>query len=120
MILILLALLPGIAVNVSTGVCTSTLSALGRPAITAVVTVAAGLFQLALTVTMTYFFGFPGLAIAFAVGVPTAKIVGLWKMQARIHIPLRMYIEGARGPYTVALLSAALVFPVDLITAPHD
>lgn len=90
----LLALLAGIVVNVSTGVCTSSMSALGRPGITAVVTLTLGLLQASFAVLMTLSLGFPGLAAAFAVGVPLTKFIGVWWMQSRVGIPNRLYIRG--------------------------
>jgi O-antigen/teichoic acid export membrane protein len=119
-VFVLLALLPGIAVNVSTGVCTSSVSALGRPAITAVASTVGGVLQTILAVALGYAFGFVGIAVAFAVGVPVAKLAGVWYMQSRIGIPFRLYLRGAYGPYIVAIFATSISLPIGLVAAPHS
>lgn len=119
-VFVLLAILPGVAVNVSTGVCTCTLSALGRPAIIAVVTVVAGAAQSAIAVAMGYWFGFVGIAIAFAVGLPAAKLIGLWYMQSRVGIPMKLYFRGVRGPYVIGIIAMSIVLPLGVFAAPHN
>lgn len=118
--IVLLALLPGIAVNASTGVCTSTLAAIGRPHINAQVTVAAGVAQALIAIALGNAFGFWGIALAFAFGVPIGKIAGVVYMQARAKIPMRLYLRGVRGPYFVAIVATCVAFPVGLIARPSD
>ena len=119
-VFVLLALLPGIAINVSTGVCTSTLMAIGKPAIIAVVTVVAGITQTAIAVALGYTFGFVGIGLAFAVGMPTAKLIGLWCMQSSMGIPMKLYIRGVRGPYAIAIIATSVSMPIGLLSASHN
>jgi O-antigen/teichoic acid export membrane protein len=119
-VLVLLALLPGIAVNVSTAVCTSVLSAMGRPDITALVAVLGGVLQSAFTVALGYVFGFVGIAAAFAIGAPAITLVGVWYMQRRVGIPMKLYLHGVRGPFAVGALAISLALPIGLLAAPHS
>jgi O-antigen/teichoic acid export membrane protein len=116
---VLLALLPGIAINASTGVCSSTLMAIGRPAITAYVTVFGGVFQTAFAAALCYAFGFAGIAVAFAIGVPVAKLIGVWYMQTSAGIPIKLYLRGVGGPYAVGMIATCLAFPIGVLAAPH-
>ncbi|MUL76163.1 lipopolysaccharide biosynthesis protein [Mycolicibacterium sp. CBMA 226] len=117
---VLLALLIGISVNVSTSTCTCTLLAMGRPVMIAKVTAVAGVLQLIAAVLATKFFGFTGLTVAIAVGVPVTKLAGLWLMQASAHIPQRFYLRAAGGPYAIAILAALLAAPIGLLTMPQN
>jgi O-antigen/teichoic acid export membrane protein len=116
----LLALLPGIAINGSTGVCTATLSAIGRPALIARVSVVAGVLQSAFTVTLGYTFGFVGIVVAIGVSVPAAKLIGLWWMQARIGLPMKLYFRGTCGPYAAGMIAMAIALPIGLLAAPDS
>jgi O-antigen/teichoic acid export membrane protein len=117
---VLLALLPGIAINVSTAVCSSTLSALGRPAVIAKVTLVAGTLLVASAVTLGTKFGLVGIAIAFAIGEPTLELVGLWYMHRRLEIPLKLYFRGSCGPYTVGIIAVSIALPIGLLAAPYS
>lgn len=117
---VLCALLPGVAINLSTAVSSSTLMAIGRPAVIAYVTVAGGVFQTALAVSMAYAWGFVGIGVAFAIGVPIAKFAGQWFMQRSAAIPMRLYLRGAAGPYVAAAASACAAWPVGLLAHPYD
>jgi O-antigen/teichoic acid export membrane protein len=119
-VFVLLALLPGIATNVSTGVCTSMLSAIGRPAILAQVTIMAGVLQSAFAVALGYVFGFAGIAVAFAVGVPAANLASMWYMQARVRFPMKLYFRGIRGPFAVGTIAMLIVLPIGLLASPHS
>jgi O-antigen/teichoic acid export membrane protein len=119
-LLVLLALLPGIAINVSTGVCSSALMAIGRPAIIAHVTVAGGVLQLIFAVALGGIFGFTGIAFAFAVGLPAAKLFGLWYMQTRVGIPMKLYFHGVRGPYAIGIIAMLIALPIGVLTEPHN
>lgn len=117
---VLLALLIGISVNVSTSTCTCTLMAMGRPLMIAKVTAVAGVLQLIAAVLATKFFGFVGLTVAIAIGVPVTKFAGLWLMQASAGIPQRFYLRAAGGPYAVAFLAAFSALPIGLLTMPQN
>lgn len=117
---VLLALLIGISVNVSTSTCTCTLMAMGRPLMIAKVTAVAGVLQMIAAVLATKYFGFVGLTVAIAIGVPVTKLAGLWLMQASAGIPQRFYLRAAGGPYTVAFLAAFSALPIGLLTMPQN
>jgi len=117
---VLLALLIGISVNVSTSTCTCTLMAMGRPLMIAKVTVVAGLIQLIAAVLATKFFGFVGLTVAIAIGVPVTKLAGLWLMQSSARIPQLFYFRAAGGPYVVAFVAAFSALPIGLVTMPQN
>lgn len=119
-LLVLLALLPGIAVNASTAVCSSSLMAIGRPGIVAQTTVIGGILQTALAVALGAMWGFEGIAVAFAAGVPAIKLISLWYMQARAGIPMPLYYRGACGPYAVGLVAMTIAMPIGVIAAPLD
>lgn len=119
-IFVLLALLLGITVNLSTALCTSTLMAIGRPALIARAAVASGISQAMFAVAMGYAFGLAGIAIAFAIGVPVVKLIGLWYMQRCAGIPMKLYFRGVRGPYAVGLLATSIAMPIGLLAAPDS
>ncbi|MGX9670109.1 oligosaccharide flippase family protein [Mycobacterium sp. HM-7] len=117
---VLLALLIGISVNVSTSTCTCTLMAMGRPVMIAKVTAVAGILQVIAAVLATKFFGFVGLTVAIAIGVPVTKLAGLWLMQSSARIPQSFYFRAAGGPYAVALVAACSALPIGLMTMPQS
>lgn len=119
-VVVLLALLSGIAVNLSTAVCSYTLLALGRPTAIACVTVVGGAVQTTISVAATHFWGFTGLAVSLSIGIPVVKLLGLWFMQTSSDIPLKLYARGVTGPFAVALLATAAALPASLITAPDS
>ncbi|WGI32616.1 oligosaccharide flippase family protein [Mycolicibacterium aubagnense] len=119
-IVVLLALLIGIAVNLSTAICSCTLSAIGRPAVIAKVSVATGVFQTIAAVAATYFWGFAGLAGAIAIGVPIAKFLGLYYMHAKLDIPLNLYTRGVLGPFAAAGAATVAALPFNFLVATDD
>ena len=119
-VLLLLALLPGIAINASTVACSSTASAIGRPGILAQVSILAGVFLVLVAVTLGLIFGFVGIGIAFAVGFPLAMFAGIWYTQARLKIPQLLYFRGVSGPFLIAVVATIAALPIGLIAAPHS
>lgn len=119
-IIVLLALLTGIAVNLSTAICSCTLAAIGRPAVIAQVSVITGVFQVIAAVAATYFWGFTGLAGAIAIGVPIAKYLGLCYMHAKLDIPLRLYTRGVVGPFAAAMAATLVALPFNFIVEIDD
>jgi O-antigen/teichoic acid export membrane protein len=117
---VLLALLSGIAINVSTAVCTSTLSALGRPGVVAQVTVVAGVLLVASAVALGARFELVGIAIAFAIGEPALEVIGLWYMHRRLGIPLKLYFRGSYGPYAVCIIAVFITVPIGMLTHPYS
>ncbi len=118
--IVLLALLAGIAVNLSTAICSCTLSAIGRPAVIAQVSVVTGIIQTIAAVAATYFWGFTGLAAALAICVPAAKFLGLRYAHVKLDIPLKLYTRGVVGPFTAAAVAAAAALPFNFIAETDD
>jgi O-antigen/teichoic acid export membrane protein len=119
-VFILLALLPGIATNLSTGVCSSLISAIGRPGIIAKIAVVGGVFQAILAAVLGYFFGIAGIAIAFAIGVPIANVWSMWHMQRRVKIQQALFMRAIAGPFLLALLATLVAFPIGVLTDPGN
>lgn len=117
-ILVLLALLPGIVVNVSTAVCSSALMAIGRPSIVAHVTVVGGIVQTVFAASLAYLWGVVGIAIAFALGVPAAKLIGLLYMQVCLRIPSSLYFRAVSGPYAIGIIATLISMPIGIVIAP--
>ena len=117
---LLLALLPGIAINASTVACSSTASAVGRPGILAQVSVLAGIFLVIIAVASGLIFGFVGIGIAFALGFPLSMLVGVCYMQKRLDIPQRLYFRSVSGPFLIAVVATAVALPIGLIAGPNS
>lgn len=117
---LLLAMLPGIAVNVSTAVCSSTLLATRRPGLIVIPSVIAGLLQFFFTIIMVHGYGLHGAALAFGMGISVFQLAGLWFMQSRIGIPMPQYLRAVAGPFVVATISALAPFGINLIAAPTN
>ena len=117
-VMILLALLPGIAINVSTAICSSALMAVGRPSSVAQVTVVGGLAQTILAVCFAYIWGMPGIAVAFLLGVPAAKLLGLLYMHKQLKIPANLYFRAVAGPYGVGVIATIISIPIGIVVAP--
>jgi O-antigen/teichoic acid export membrane protein len=116
--LVLLALLPGIATNVSTAVCTSMISAIGRPVLLAQATLMAGVLQTSFAVVLGYYFDSAGIAIAFAVGVPAANMASMWFLQTRLRLPMILFFRGIRGPFAVGTFALLCALPIGALMAP--
>lgn len=117
---VLLAILAGTAVNMSSITCGCTLLAIGRPSVIARITVTGGVLQTVVALLATNFFGLLGLTLAIGIGVPIAKLVGIWVMQASAGIPQQLYFRSVRGPYAVAVVATVLALPIGLSTMPQD
>lgn len=114
------ALAFGIAVNVSTAVCSATMFAIGRTGTIGATAVASATVAVALAIPSTLGFGFNGLVAAFAAWFVAGNLLGVWFLQSRIDISMAMFLRAIAGPFAVALLACIAALPINLIAAPHD
>lgn len=119
-VIVLIALLPGIATNVSTGVCTSLLSAVDRTELLARMAIVGGLLQVGLAIVSGYLLGFPGLALSYAIGVPLINLASMLYTHSRIDFPIRLFAAGIAGPLLVGATALAAVLPIGLISQPDN
>jgi glycosyltransferase involved in cell wall biosynthesis/O-antigen/teichoic acid export membrane protein len=114
------ALAFGIAVNVSTGVCSATMFAIGRSGTIGATAVASSTMAVGLALPAALGFGFNGLVAAFAIWFVVGNVLGVWFLQSRFGVSMTVYLHAIAGPFAVALLAGAAAFPINLIAAPHD
>jgi glycosyltransferase involved in cell wall biosynthesis len=114
------ALVFGIAVNVSTAVCSATMFAIGRSGTIGATAVASAAISVALAIPMTLAFGFTGLVTAFGVWFVAGNVFGVWFLQSRVGIPIGVFLRAIVGPFAVALLACAAAVPINLFAMPHD
>ncbi len=114
------ALAFGIAVNVSTAVCSATMFAIGRTGTIGATGMAMATVAVALAIPSALGFGFNGLVAAFAAWFVVGNLLGVWFLQSRIGISMATYLRAIAGPFAVALLATTAALPINLIAAPHD
>jgi O-antigen/teichoic acid export membrane protein/glycosyltransferase involved in cell wall biosynthesis len=114
------ALAPGIAVNVSSAVCTATMFAIGRSGIIGASSVACAAMSVVLAIPLARAFGFNGLVAAYAGWTVVSCLLSVWFLQSRIGISMRAFLGAISGPFAVALLASIVALPINLTTAPHD
>ena len=114
------ALAFGIAVNVSTAVCSATMFAIGRTGTIGATAIASAAVAVALAIPSALGFGFNGLVAAFAAWFVAGNLLGVWFLQSRIGISMALFLRAIAGPFAVALLACTAALPINLIAAPHD
>jgi O-antigen/teichoic acid export membrane protein len=114
------ALAVGIAVNVSTGACSSTVFAIGRSGIIGATAVVSATMAVVLAIPLAVAFGFNGLVAAFASWIAIGNLLGVWFLQSRIGISMRDFLGAISGPFAVAILASIVALPINLIAAPDD
>ncbi|MBE1551595.1 glycosyltransferase involved in cell wall biosynthesis/O-antigen/teichoic acid export membrane protein [Mycobacterium sp. OAS707] len=114
------ALVFGIAVNVSTGVCSATMFAIGRSGTIGATAITSAAGCVALAIPMAIGFGFKGLVAAYATWFVIGNVLGVWFLQSRVDISMRTYLRAVSGPFGVALVASAAAAPINFIAVPHD
>jgi O-antigen/teichoic acid export membrane protein len=114
------ALVFGVAINVSTAVCSATLYAIGRPGLIGAEGVFFAAVSVLLAVPMAIAFGFTGLVAAYACWIALGNLLGVWFLQSRLGISMRDFLGAIAGPFAVATLAATLAMPINLIAAPDS
>jgi O-antigen/teichoic acid export membrane protein len=114
------ALAFSIAINVSTGVCSATVYAVGRAGLMGAEGAFYAVVSVLLAVPLAEAFGFGGLVTAYAGWIALGNLGGLWFMHTRIGIPMKDYLRAVAGPFAVAILAAVVATPINLIAAPGN
>ena len=104
-VMVLAALAPGIAVNVSTGVCTASMLAIGRPGILGATAIAAAAISVAVALPLAQAFGFKGIVAAFGCGIVVGDLLVVWFLQSRMGISMREYLRAIRGPFALGIVA---------------
>ena len=114
------ALALGIAVNVSTAVCSATMFAIGRAGLIGAYGVAYATVSVVLAIPLAVAFGFNGLVAAYAGWIALGNLLGVWFLQSRVGISMRDFLGAIAGPFAVAILASIVAMPINLIAAPDD
>jgi hypothetical protein len=118
--MVLAALVPAIAVRVSTNACTSSMLALGRSSILGATAVASAAIAVALAVPPTQAFGFKGIVAAFACWIAVGNLLGVWLLQSRMGISMTEYLRAIRGPFALGIVATLAALPISIIAMPQD
>lgn len=114
------ALAFGIAINVSTAVCSATLYAIGRPGLIGAEGAFFAATSVLLAVPMAMAFGFKGLVAAYACWIALGNLLGVWFLQSRVGISMKDFLRAIAGPFAVAMVASMLAMPISLIAAPDS
>lgn len=117
-VIVLSALAFGVAMNVSTAVCSATMYAVGRAGLMGVEGALFAAVSVLLAVPMANAFGFNGLVAAYAGWIAVGNLIGVWFMQSRIAITMREFSRAVAGPFAIAILAALVATPISVIAAP--
>jgi O-antigen/teichoic acid export membrane protein len=119
-VMVLAALAPAIAVNVSTGVCTLSMLAIGRPGILAATAIAAAAIYVAVAFPLAQAFGFKGIVAAFGCGIVVNALLAAWFLQSRMGISMTEYLRAIRGPFALGIVATLAALPIGIIAMPQD
>ena len=119
-VMVLAALAPGIAVNVSTGVCTASMLAIGRPGALGAAALAGAALPVAVALPLGQAFGFNGIVAGFGCGIVVGQLLAVWFLQSRMGISMREYLSAIRGPFALGIAATSAALPIGIIAMPHD
>ena len=119
-ITVLSALAFGVAVNVSTAVCSATMYAVGRAGLMGIEGAIFAAVSVLLAIPAAEAFGFNGLVAAYALWIVLGNLAGVWFMQSRVGISMRDFIRAVAGPFAVASVAAVAAAPISLLAAPDN
>jgi len=119
-LVVVCALVVGVAINVSTGVCSATVFAIGRAGLIGATAIVEAAICLVLAIPLAVEFGFNGLVAAYGGWIALCNMLGVWFLQARIGIPMKSFLRAIAGPFAVAILAAIVALPINLIAAPDN
>ena len=111
---------PGVAVNVTAGVCVATLMAMGRSGIVAAVSIISVTVAVVLALAFSHLFGYSGIVAAFGGWLIVGELLAVWFFHSRMRIPVGHYLRGVRGPLTLGVVAAIVALPFGIIAGPHD
>jgi O-antigen/teichoic acid export membrane protein len=118
--MVLAGLAAGIAVNVSTGVCTASMLAIGRSGILGATAIAAAAIPVAVALPLAHAFGFKGIVAAFGCGIVVGNLLAVWFLQSRIGISMTEYLCAIGGPFAVGIVATLAALPLGIIAMPQD
>ena len=107
------ALALGIAVNVSTAVCSATMFAIGRPGLIGAYAPCIAAVTVALAIPLAVAFGFNGLVAAYAGWITLGNLIGVWFLQSRVGISMRDFLGAIAGPFAVAIVASIVAMPIN-------
>ncbi len=106
------------ALNVATGVLTSTVLAINEMG---VIVVAAGITTVLVVVLSTFLghaFGFFGVLVGVAVASASGQIIAVTLIHRVLRIPLRDFFVPVCGPFCIGIVAAAFAAPISFISSP--
>jgi O-antigen/teichoic acid export membrane protein len=119
-VLVLAGLAPGIAVNVSTGVCTASMLAIGRSGVVSITAIASAVISVALALPLAHAFGFKGIVASFGCWIIVGNLLAVWFLQSRMNIAMAVYIRAVRGPFALGIVATLVALPIGIVAAPYD
>jgi O-antigen/teichoic acid export membrane protein len=119
-VMVLAGLAPGVAVSVSTGVCSASMLAIGRSGTIAGVAIVATALGVALALPLAQAFGFKGIVAAYGCWIIVSDLLGLWFLQSRMGISLTEYLRAIRGPFALGTVATLAALPIGIIAMPQD
>ena len=119
-ILVLAGLAPGVAVNVSTGVCTASMLAMGRSGVVSITAMASAVISVVLALPLAHAFGFKGIVASFGCWIVAGNLLAVWFLQSRMNISMAVYIRAVRGPFILGIGATLVALPIGIFFAPYD
>jgi O-antigen/teichoic acid export membrane protein len=119
-VMVLAVLAPGIAVNVSAGVCSASMLAIGRSGILGATALAAAAMSVAVALPLAKAFGFKGIVAAFGCSMIVGHLLLVWFLQSRIGISMTEYLRAIRGPFALGTVATLAALPIGIIAMPQD
>ena len=119
-VMVVAALAPGIAVNVSTAVCTASMLAMGRSGIISATATAVAAISVALALPLAHAFGFKGIVGAFGCSIVVGNLLAVWFLQSRMGISMKEYLRAIRGPFALGFVAILAALPIGIIAMPKD
>ncbi len=119
-VVLILLLVAGVIVNVSTAVCTASYLALGRSGVVGAIAFIAAVIGVILALACGKLFGTVGIAGAIGLWTIVSNIAAVLFLQRSLKVPPGAYLRAVTGPFAVG--AAALVAPVvfNLMMRPTD
>jgi O-antigen/teichoic acid export membrane protein len=119
-VMVLAALAPGVAVSVSTGVCSASLLAIGRSGILGATAIAVAAISAAVALPLAQAFGLKGIAAAFGCCIVVGDLLLVWFLQSRMGISMAEYLGAIRGPFALGIVATLAALPIGIIAMPQD
>lgn len=119
-VMVLAALAPGVAVSVSTGVCSASLLAIGRSGILGAAAISLAAISAAVALPLAHAFGLKGIAAAFGCCIVVGDLLMVWFLQSRMGISMAEYLGAIRGPFAIGIVATLAALPIGIIAMPQD